>query len=212
MPAGRCGARTLSGSRSIPRCSPRTSASRPTPSCCTPASGSQSPGQQAWGAVAAILPPHRQARGDDGGTLRLPKQFNRHRRELRILRTRLGRLIRDIGRKVEGHADLEGGVCPPAGARLPDPIPAAAPAWLEVVFLPCPRDRVHRQGRASASYEFGVKVSIVTTNARAPGGQFALHAKALPGNRLLQPIGNIGLQMPLLGRTKCELLCQFCVS
>jgi transposase, IS5 family len=35
------------------------------------------------------------------------KQFNRHRRELRILRTRLGRLIRDIGRKIEGHADIE---------------------------------------------------------------------------------------------------------
>jgi IS5 family transposase len=30
--------------------------------------------------------------------------------------------------------------------------------------------------------EFGVKASIVTTNARAPGGQFVLHAKALPGN------------------------------
>jgi len=28
------------------------------------------------------------------------KQFNRHRRELRILRTHLGRLIRDIGRKI----------------------------------------------------------------------------------------------------------------
>src|SRR5947207_14714604 len=38
------------------------------------------------------------------------------------------------------------------------------------------------KGKASAPYEFGVKVSIVTTNARAPGGQFVLHAKALPGN------------------------------
>ena len=27
-----------------------------------------------------------------------------------------------------------------------------------------------------------MKVSIATTNARAPGGQFVLHAKALPGN------------------------------
>ena len=36
--------------------------------------------------------------------------------------------------------------------------------------------------KASAPYEFGVKASIVTTNARAPGGQFVLHAKALPGN------------------------------
>src|SRR5476649_1912437 len=35
------------------------------------------------------------------------KQFNRHRRELRILRTRLGRLIRDIGRKIEGQENLE---------------------------------------------------------------------------------------------------------
>ena len=27
-----------------------------------------------------------------------------------------------------------------------------------------------------------MKVSVVTTNARAPGGQFVLHAQALPGN------------------------------
>ena len=32
------------------------------------------------------------------------KQFNRHRRQLRILRTRLGRLIRDIRRKIAGAA------------------------------------------------------------------------------------------------------------
>ena len=38
------------------------------------------------------------------------------------------------------------------------------------------------KGKASAPYEFGVKASIVTTNARAPGGQFVLHAKALPGS------------------------------
>jgi hypothetical protein len=63
------------------------------------------------------------------------KQFNRHRRELRILRTRLGRLIRDIGRKIEGQE-----------SRLPDQEPAARPARLEAVFLPCPGDRVHRQG------------------------------------------------------------------
>jgi IS5 family transposase len=31
------------------------------------------------------------------------KQFNRHRRQLRILRTRLGRLIRDIRRKIGGQ-------------------------------------------------------------------------------------------------------------
>ena len=38
------------------------------------------------------------------------------------------------------------------------------------------------KGKASASYEFGVKASIVTNNRPAPGGQFVLHARALPNN------------------------------
>ena len=37
-------------------------------------------------------------------------------------------------------------------------------------------------GKAHRPYEFGVKVSIATTLHRSKGGQFALHAKALPGN------------------------------
>ena len=36
------------------------------------------------------------------------KQFRRHRRQLRILRSRLGRIIRDIRRKIEGQPALEG--------------------------------------------------------------------------------------------------------
>ena len=36
--------------------------------------------------------------------------------------------------------------------------------------------------KAHAPYEFGVKVSIATTLHRSRGGQFALHAMALPGN------------------------------
>ena len=38
------------------------------------------------------------------------------------------------------------------------------------------------KGKAHTPYAFGVKVSIVTTNACAPVGQFVLHAAALPGN------------------------------
>ena len=44
------------------------------------------------------------------------KQFNRHQRELRFLRTRLGRLVRDIRRKVRGRDHLEAG-----GHDAPDP-------------------------------------------------------------------------------------------
>jgi transposase, IS5 family len=35
------------------------------------------------------------------------KQFKRHRRQLRILRSRLSRIIRDIRRKIAGQADIE---------------------------------------------------------------------------------------------------------
>src|SRR5271168_3158473 len=35
------------------------------------------------------------------------KQFNRHHRQVRFLRTRLGRLIRDIRRKISGHEPVE---------------------------------------------------------------------------------------------------------
>src|SRR5690349_20528488 len=35
------------------------------------------------------------------------KQFNRHRRELRLLHIRLGRIIRDIRRRIAGNAGLE---------------------------------------------------------------------------------------------------------
>src|ERR1700756_2924167 len=36
------------------------------------------------------------------------KQFKRHHRQLSLLRTQLGRLIRDIRRKIEGRPELEG--------------------------------------------------------------------------------------------------------
>ena len=38
------------------------------------------------------------------------------------------------------------------------------------------------KGKAAAPYEFGVKASIVTNNRPAPGGQFVLHARAMPDN------------------------------
>jgi len=38
------------------------------------------------------------------------------------------------------------------------------------------------KGKAHRPYEFGVKVSVATTLNRSKGGQFALHAMALPGN------------------------------
>ena len=75
------------------------------------------------------------------------KQFKRHHRQLRLLRSRLGRIIRDIRRKIAGRPELEAVVRSAARACCADPIAAAAPARMEALFLPRPRGRMHRQGQ-----------------------------------------------------------------
>src|ERR1700694_1190294 len=110
------------------------------------------------------------------------KQFNRHRRQLRILRTRLGRLIRDIHRKIAGKQDIAAAFeAPLARANQIRSQQQRQRGW-KLYSFHAPETECIGKGKASAPYEFGVKASIVTTNARAPGGQFVLHAKALPGN------------------------------
>jgi IS5 family transposase len=106
------------------------------------------------------------------------KQFNRHRRQLRILRTRLGRIIRDIRRKIADQPVLEGAFeWPLARASQIRSQQQRQRGW-KLYSFHAPEVECIGKGKASAPYEFGVKVSITTTNARAPGGQFVLHAKS----------------------------------
>ena len=121
------------------------------------------------------------------------------------MRTRLGRIIRDVQRKIVDRAELRP-YLPATVVRLTNPLPATAPAGLEAVFVPCPEVECIGKGKASAPYEFGVKASIVSTNARAPGGQFVLHAKALPWN----PYDGHTLRSVIEGTEKligCEVEC-----
>jgi IS5 family transposase len=110
------------------------------------------------------------------------KQFKRHHRQLRLLRSRLGRIIRDIRRKIAGRPELaaafEGPLARAVQIRSQQP---RQRGW-KLYSFHAPEVECIGKGKASAPYEFGVKASIVTTNASAPGGQFVLHAKALPGN------------------------------
>src|ERR1700741_2727290 len=110
------------------------------------------------------------------------KQFNRHRRELRLLRTRLGRIIRDIRRKVAGNAGLEAIFEWPLMKANQIRFQQQRQRGPKLYSFHAPEVECIGKGKANAPYEFGVKASIVTTNARAPGGQFVLHASALPGN------------------------------
>src|ERR1700747_3485371 len=117
------------------------------------------------------------------------KQFKRANRALRELRTYLGRVIRDIARKIEGNASLRENAV--LGESVLLRMLALARRVLEqkqhqrgpkVYSLHAPEVECIGKGKAHRPYEFGVKVSVATTLAHAKGGQFVTHAKALPGN------------------------------
>ena len=110
------------------------------------------------------------------------KQYKRMNREIRFLRTRLGRLIRDIGRKTRDDEALrEAFAIPLTKARQIRGQKQRQRGW-KLYSWHAPETECIGKGKARAPYEFGVKVSLTTTNKRCKGGQFILHAKALPGN------------------------------
>jgi IS5 family transposase len=110
----------------------------------------------------------------------------RHReaeRVVRRMRTWLGRLARDVGRKIAGN--------PAAQAAFAAPLALVQRLLRQrrddrgadkLYSLHAPEVECIGKGKAQSRYEFGVKVSVATTNAAAPGGQFVLGARALPGN------------------------------
>ena len=111
------------------------------------------------------------------------KQFKRANRQLKKLRTYLGRVIRDVARKIEGDAWLEHVVFAPVLSltrRVRDQ--QARQRGRKVYSLHAPEVECIGKGKAHRPYEFGVKVSIATTLRHAKGGLFVTHAKALPGN------------------------------
>ena len=109
-------------------------------------------------------------------------QFKRARRALKFLRIRLGRVIRDIRRRIAGNEALE--------ERFADWLALAVRVRFQdhrqrgpkVYALHAPEVECIGKGKARAPYEFGCKVSVATPATKPKGGQFVLHAKALHGN------------------------------
>ncbi|MGY3647658.1 hypothetical protein ACVWW2_002949 [Bradyrhizobium sp. LM4.3] len=110
------------------------------------------------------------------------KQFKRHQRQLRILRSRLGRIIRDIRRKIEGQTVLENAFALPLGRASQIRSQQQRQRGWKLYSFHAPEVECIGKGKAAAPYEFGVKASFVTNNRRAPGGLFVLHVRALPDN------------------------------
>lgn len=111
------------------------------------------------------------------------KQMRRAKRELKFIRVRLGRLIRDVQRKVKD-----------APEELPilfyDTLCKAKHIWKQKRGDPdylyswhAPETECISKGKVRAPYEFGVKVSLAT-NLRTSGEKgkhFILHAQAMHG-------------------------------
>jgi len=112
------------------------------------------------------------------------KQFKRANRALKKLRTYLGRVIRDIGRKRGGNADLLKEIVLSRMLSLSQRVldQKQRQAGPKIYSLHAPEVECIGKGKAHRPYEFGVKVSVATTLAHAKGGQFVAHVKALPGN------------------------------
>jgi IS5 family transposase len=85
------------------------------------------------------------------------KQFNRHHRQLRLLRTRLGRMIRDIRRKIAGNAEL--------GALFEEPLGRASQirshqrGWK-------PTCRAHLIGQICRSHKVKIAKGTIFTDPR----------------------------------------------
>jgi transposase, IS5 family len=112
------------------------------------------------------------------------KQFKRANRALKTLRTYLGRVIRDIARKLDGNVGLLDGIAFDRMLTLARRVldQKQRQRGAKVYSLHAPEVECIGKGKAHRPYEFGVKVSVATTLSHAKGGQFVTHVKAMPGN------------------------------
>jgi IS5 family transposase len=110
------------------------------------------------------------------------KQFKRARKALRKLKTYLGRVSRDIARKIKGDAVLEPAFERPLRLARAVRDQERGQRGPKIYSLHAPEVECIGKGKAHKPYEFGVKVSVATTLKHSRGGQFVVHAKALPGN------------------------------
>ena len=107
------------------------------------------------------------------------KQFKRAKRSLKTLKTFLGRIIRDIARKIKGDEALKNVFAHPLmlarrvhaqNKNLGRVKGAPEGADLRVFSLHAPEVECIGKGKAHKPYEFGVKASLATTLKRSKGG------------------------------------------
>ena len=113
------------------------------------------------------------------------RKFHRGQRkaaqaEMKKLRTRLGRVMRDIERKIDRDPRLKA-LFADALARAETIKTQKTGDKNRLYAFHAPEVECIGKGKARKRFEFGVKVSVATTNARTPGGQFVVGTLAIPG-------------------------------
>lgn len=114
------------------------------------------------------------------GRYRHAKQMNRAKKVEKKLHIWLGRIIRDIGRKLEGREELK--FYFGEALKKATQIHRQKKEDSEKIYSwHAPEVECISKGKAHKPYEFGCKVSITTNVNSAPAGHFVLHAAALHG-------------------------------
>jgi len=110
------------------------------------------------------------------------KQFKRAGKMLKKLKTILGRVRRDIARKIKGHGHLIDVFTRPLSITARVLRQKQRQRGRKVYALHALEVECIGKGKAHKPYEFGVKVSVATPLSHPKGGQFVTHVQALPGN------------------------------
>ena len=105
------------------------------------------------------------------------RQMRRARREIKRLKTFLGRVARDVGRKLAARPNLAPNFAQPL-ERVARLLAQQKTDHAKLYALHAPEVECLAKGKAHKRYEFGVKVSVAATNREG----LVLGMLALPGN------------------------------
>lgn len=105
------------------------------------------------------------------------RQLRRMRGQVKKLKTYLGRVVRDVERKIAGDADLQA-VFVDELAMAKRLLSQQKSDRKKLYSLHAPEVECISKGKAHKRYEFGVKASIATTNK----SNFVVGGMAMPGN------------------------------
>ena len=136
-------------------------------------------GTQRRAEAAPELRTGRQTRRHQGRPLHAARQFKRAQRQLRFLRTRLGRLIRAHSPQDCWKPSPERAVRPVARAGRSGANADRGQRGPKVYALHAPEVECIGKGIARMPYEFGCKVSIATPATSSRGGQCRVRRRRL---------------------------------